>query len=342
MYIKYILNCSFLITITFGVITNSIAEKNTDETSTPVVIDMVIATVDNDPITLSQLAKALNKNIKYEEFIQDKQLQQNVESLIQRKVVEKEAKKANISVNEKEVMAQLEAVASQNQLSIKEFKDALAQEGQDFQNLAEEIKFQLMRSKLLGKVVREEVIIKESDIDEFIKTKYPDSNGSDSNGSDSEVGSRLELAQIFLDSEISASEDGKSLKSRISEIKKLIKQGVPFEDIARRFSDSPEGANGGKLGAVVVSELDPEVREVIDSLAINQISDPVTTSTGVHFFKVYHRIEGDPKNDVKIRALAKQALEKKEFDEQYIHFIEERLEKDHIIERNFKDVIIQP
>ena len=69
-----------------------------------------------------------------------------------------------------------------------------------------------------------------------------------------------------------------------------LNQGEDFNTLAQQYSDdSQTKANGGDLGIRSLSELNPETRKIIEGLSTGGHSTPVTTTYGVHIFKIDSR-----------------------------------------------------
>jgi parvulin-like peptidyl-prolyl isomerase len=64
------------------------------------------------------------------------------------------------------------------------------------------------------------------------------------------------------------------------------KAGESFEKLVAEASDAPSKANGGLLGPISFSDLEPSLRAMFESLKEGDITDVVRTSTGYQVFKV--------------------------------------------------------
>ncbi len=65
----------------------------------------------------------------------------------------------------------------------------------------------------------------------------------------------------------------------------LIKKGTPFEEVAKEFSISPEGKNGGRLGPFFPEEM-PSEFDVCFTMKEGEVSDIIKSAYGYHLFKV--------------------------------------------------------
>lgn len=89
------------------------------------------------------------------------------------------------------------------------------------------------------------------------------------------------LAQIFI-------AKGDKADSRINEIAKQLKaKGANFSSIARDSSEeSASAANGGEIGWIAESQVQPEIRERLPKLAVGTVSEPIQLHDGWHLIKV--------------------------------------------------------
>ena len=77
---------------------------------------------------------------------------------------------------------------------------------------------------------------------------------------------------------------------RADSLLQRLDQGENFNTLAQQYSDdSQTKANGGDLGIRSLGELNPETRKIIEGLSTGGHSTPVTTTYGVHIFKIDSR-----------------------------------------------------
>lgn len=69
-------------------------------------------------------------------------------------------------------------------------------------------------------------------------------------------------------------------------LQKQLAVGAKFEELARRNSKCPSGAQGGDLGFFGKGQMVKEFEDAAFSLPIGQVSAPVKTEFGFHLIKV--------------------------------------------------------
>jgi peptidyl-prolyl cis-trans isomerase SurA len=104
-------------------------------------------------------------------------------------------------------------------------------------------------------------------------------------------------------------------KARLSEIRQKILQGEDFGQLAKTHSsDLASASKGGNLGWVSKDVLVPEFSEVMESLEINDVSEPFKSSFGWHIMQVLER-KTQTADETALRQKAKEMLQQRKFEE---------------------------
>jgi len=89
-------------------------------------------------------------------------------------------------------------------------------------------------------------------------------------------------------------EDADALQQRIAAAQAKLAAGADFGEVAAEFSDDVgSAANGGDLGFSSGDAFPKEMEEAVASLAVDEVSEPVTTEAGTHLILVSERREGN-------------------------------------------------
>ena len=104
-------------------------------------------------------------------------------------------------------------------------------------------------------------------------------------------------------------------KAKLEQLKSRIDNGDDFALLAKGNSQDPGSAiDGGKLGWRSPGELVPEFQRMMDSMEINQISEPFQSNFGWHILQVLERRDFDNTETVK-RGKARQAIRNRKLTE---------------------------
>ena len=110
---------------------------------------------------------------------------------------------------------------------------------------------------------------------------------------------------------------------RLLEFKRQIESGAKtFDALAREHSEDGSGPQGGDLGWVSPGAFVPEFEEVMNSLPINGISDPVTSRFGMHLIQVMERrdTQVEPKQ---LREQARSVLRERKYEDAQSEWLRE-------------------
>ncbi len=189
------------------------------------IVDYIAAIVNGQPILYSEVVKFAKEN-----GIED--LEEARDKVIERKILLTQAQSKGLKVTDKELNAALEDLAKRSGAkSIEDFKKMLQSQGISFEDLKENLREQLLIAKLIAKDVKSK--IKVSDVE--IK----------------KICSSLKSHPVRTVYYIYTRTEDKAQKAL-----ELLKQGVPFEKVAKELSEDPVTAqNGGYVGEVTKGSL---------------------------------------------------------------------------------------
>lgn len=258
------------------------------------LVDKVVAIVNEDVITLSEVneeGKPLFQRVaeqvpasELEETL--KQVRQSViEQLIEKKLMLQEAEKANISVSDQEVENAFQLILKRNSTTLQQFQNQLATMGLTVEQYRENLKGQVLSSKLVSYEVRSKVIIPESKIIDYYDTHYTERVG--------EGGFYLLQIGIKWDGAVGSNGISKEDAAKKAErIRGLALNQKDFRGLAMEYSDLPSAADGGDIGVLKKDDMSSGMLEVISKTKAGDISQIIETSAGFQFFKVLSSQEG--------------------------------------------------
>ncbi len=94
-------------------------------------------------------------------------------------------------------------------------------------------------------------------------------------------------------------------QKKLKMIQKLLKKGVPFEKVAKEYSEGPSAPRGGYLGKFNLGRMIPEFENALKKMKPGDISGPVKTRFGYHIIYLKNRTKPEPKPFDKLSAQEK-------------------------------------
>lgn len=265
------------------------------------LVDRVVAVVNDDVITLSELEKegepiyrdlaAKTPSASLADTLQEAR-EHVLDQLIEKRLVAQKAKAANISVSDAEVDAAFEQVLSQNNVGREDFLARLKSEGITESAYKDNLRGQILQGKLLNSDVRAKVVVTEEEILDYYDTHYT----SQVSGEGYYL---LQIGISWIDpqnpdappevlrvNKLSAKEEAEKIlaKARAGD--------EDFKDLARKYSKMPSAADGGDIGVFQLDEMAAAMRNAVQSLKPGEISDIIETPEGYQFFKLVNSEDG--------------------------------------------------
>jgi len=105
------------------------------------------------------------------------------------------------------------------------------------------------------------------------------------------MGEEIKASHILIKSTMDTSAAAQApVKAKADSIYQLVISGVPFDSLAKQFSEDPTSAqNGGDLGYFAWGRMVDEFQEAAFALKAGEISRPVKSSYGYHIIKILDR-----------------------------------------------------
>ena len=286
------------------------------------VIDRVVAVVNDDLITLSEMNEEgghLFAKIE-KEVPQDRRgpvlrrvQKQVLDALIERKLILQRAARRGVTISQEDVDMQYAAIMEKNGFTEEQFAAELARIGSTPAQYKEKLKAQIARQRLISYEIRSKVVVTNEDIERYYHEEYGLECKEDG----------LHILQIGITwgpGTKTASREEARLKAE--QMRGMILDGEDFASIARQYSDLPSARDGGDIGVFAEDELSDAMRRGLAGLRPGEISPVIETASGFQFFKLLSMRHGNvitqpPLELVRseIRAILYEREMKKKFDE---------------------------
>ena len=250
------------------------------------VVDRVIAVVNNDAITLSELQDGLayylyesKQTVKPEQEAELKQ--QLLSRLIESRLQLQEANREQVSVEDAELNEQLADLMKRfNAKTQDEFETLLKAQGLTLAGIKKRLREQVMIQRVIQRKVQFRVSVTEQEIEGYLLE----------NREKLETGLSYRARHILITptppGDAAAWE---AAGARAEEVWARVRAGEDFGELAARHSQDPTAKEGGDLGVLKQGELATDLEGQILRLRAGEASAPYRSRLGVHIFKLEWR-----------------------------------------------------
>lgn len=208
-----------------------------------------------------------------------------VETLVERALLLQAAAAAQVTVTPEEVDRRVLALSSEYPAGT--FDEALAKSGTTRAALVRSTREQLTIEKLLAQEVLARVAVTEEQVRAHYEEHAADFNEPE----------QLHALQIVV----------KGL-DEAKRIQQQLWQGKKFQDLARRYSLTPDARVGGDLGWFTRGQMPPVFDEVVFKLSVGGTSEVVSTEYGFHLFRLLEKKAARKRELAEVRGLIEERL----------------------------------
>jgi peptidyl-prolyl cis-trans isomerase SurA len=246
-------------------------------------IDGIAAVVDENVILRSELERAVN-NISARYANHPGQLpprdileKQVLNRLVLMQLQLARAEDSGIRIADAEVQQAVGNIAKQNNLSVEQLRQQLANDGLGFGEFMANLKDEMTVQRLRQRYLQSSVQISEAEIDQLLAGQ-------------SLSGSELHLANIQINLGEDATPDQiMEAKTRIEEIRSMIARGeIDFRSAAVRYSQAQNALDGGEIGWRSADSIPPAFVNILRGMKPGEITAPVRGPSG---FQIVQLIE---------------------------------------------------
>lgn len=246
-------------------------------------LDQIVAVVEDSVITVGELGEKvamIKKGLRQSNtpLPPEKVLIQKVlDGMILDKIQAQLAEKAGIKVDEETLRAAVQQIAQRNNLSVEEFRQSLNAEGIVYADFVEQIRNEIVISRLRANQVNSQVKVSDREIENYLKSQ------AGASGVDAEY----LLGHILISTPRAASPaDVQNAKDKADKLIAEIRKGLDFKQAALGSSDDEMALKGGDLGWRKKSQIPSIFVEYVEKMKEGDVEGPVRSSSGFHLIKM--------------------------------------------------------
>lgn len=258
--------------------------------SAAIELDRIIAVVNDDVIMSSELAEKV-RSVKEQLKEQGTQLppssvlqKQVLDRLILNKLQIQMAEKTGIRVDDETLNRTINNIAEENKVSLAKFREILEHDGYNYEKFREDIRNEILISRLRQRQVDNRVSVTEREIENFLSTQQHQG----------ETDKEYRLSHILISlPESPSAQQIEETKQTAEKVLADLKSGADFAQVAATYSDSQTALEGGDLGWRKASQIPTLFADFVANMQKGDISELIRSPSGYHIIKLTDVRQGD-------------------------------------------------
>lgn len=256
------------------------------------LLDQVVAIVDDDVILQTELDARINTittrlqaqgtGLPPRDVLEDRVLEQLITESIQLQM----ADRMGMRISDNELNETMDNIVERNGMTMAEFEQQLATEGVSFRQAREQIRNEMLTSRVQQRQVGNRVRVTDREVDNYLQAI--EARGGNN--------AEYRLAYIFIevdDADSEASVD--AARAQAARLRQQIVEGRDFREVAVAESDASNALEGGDMGWRTESQLPSLVAPVVPELPVGEPSQVLENNSGFHLVMVMDKRGGGEK-----------------------------------------------
>jgi peptidyl-prolyl cis-trans isomerase SurA len=246
-----------------------------------IVLDRIVAVINDEVITrheLDERVKFATKQLRQQGTplpAKDTLERQLLERMVTDRVQSQFAKETGLRVDDAELDRAINRIAQENKLTSQQLRAVLEKDGVPFAGFREDIRNEIVRTRLREREVDNKIVVTEGEIDNFLGLQKADVNED------------YNLSHILVVVPENASpEQIQARRDRAEQAYAQLKGGTDFRQVAVAFSEAPDALQGGTMGWRQSSRLPTLFTEALKSLRVGELSPILRSANGFHILKL--------------------------------------------------------
>lgn len=258
-------------------------------------VDRIRAIVNDDIILLSDFETAIEE---YQQILKDSgqsdglqplskdQKWQLLNKMIDEKLVDQEAKRLGITIDDEDIDRTIEHIQKINKVSEEEMRRVFKLKGMTFEKYRSQIKEQLMQSRIVNREVKSKVVVTGEDIKAFYRSHQAQYAGQ----------TKYHLRHILMRAASGSPNARESVYRQMQQVRERLQSGEPFAGLAKVYSQAASAQDGGDLGYFESRLLADNIRQAVTGTGPGEFTDIIETEQGYQIFYVEEIVQAGGKS----------------------------------------------
>jgi peptidyl-prolyl cis-trans isomerase SurA len=250
------------------------------------LVDRIVAVVNRDVVTASELAdrvdEALRQLRRQNTPLPERALLELrvLERLVLDKAQLQLARESGIRVEDAQLDRAIERIAEGNKMTLAAFRETLQKDGVAIDRFRDEVRSQIMITRLREREVDDRIEVSESEIDLFLEE----------NKAGGAARNEYNLAHILIRLPEQASPERiETARGRAEKARAEALAGADFARVAAAYSDAPDAIQGGVLGWRAEDRVPELFVSALRAMRPGDVSEVLRSPGGFHIIKLLER-----------------------------------------------------
>ncbi len=303
-------------------------------------VNGIAAIVNDDIITFRELLRESQPAIleaqrkgslddKGRHAVREEVLQRMIDKLL----TEQKVKELGIKIGDEEVRLAIDDVKRQNNnMTQPQLEEALKKQGYSLAQYETQIREQLERLRLVSMEVRSKVYVSDKEAEEYYQANLAHYAEDE----------QFKARHIFIkvDEKAPADKTQQAMSKALKVLYEARQPGADFAALARQYSDDPAAQkDGGDLGTFKRGDMLAELEKAILPLKPGEVSELVSTPSGLHIIKLEERSSNKYKPFESVKADIREMLYRKKQDERFTAWLKDLRAKASIVIKDGNGII---
>ncbi len=248
----------------------------------------VAAVVNDDIISTLDLGARVEMILASSSLPRTNEVRQRIAPQVLRTLIDEqlkfqEAKRLDITITPTDISTAVEVIEKRNRIPAGQFQQAMESNGVPFESVMDQIRADIAWNKIVGRRIASQITLDDVEVREATE-RFKSVMGKPENN----------YSEIFLSTSPPA--DRSAVEQLADRLINQIRNGAPFVEAARQFSQSAYASEGGAVGWVAPGDTEPEVEAALNRLEPGEVAGPVETIGGLAILRLNDRrmIGGTP------------------------------------------------
>jgi peptidyl-prolyl cis-trans isomerase SurA len=207
---------------------------------------------------------------------------QALDALVEERVLVTYARDNGVKVDDGEVDRAIANIASSNKMTAEQLRDRLRQQGVDYGTFRAGIRDQITIERIREREVVSHIRVTDAEISDYIAKMRGDHT----------TAQQINLAQILVTVPEKASPAVEAeRRARAEQALARVRNGEPFDQVAREMSEDSNKAKGGEMGSRPIDKYPDLFANAVANVKVGATTDVLRSGAGFHILKVLSRGE---------------------------------------------------